>query len=148
YCGKGGKKVKRIFVAFGATLVAASAIGAALAVNPAGSLEASPRHINFGRMAVGDVAFVGVEVTNTGTTSLDPQGGVIESKGNVDSEFDPDGFPVIDFNDQCFGDLAPGESCTVTVRFWPMSVGERHVKYVLTLTGGESYSLVVHGVGY
>ena len=92
--------------------------------------------------------FVGVEVTNTGTTSLDPQGGVIESKGNVDSEFDPDGFPVIDFNDQCFGDLAPGESCTVTVRFWPMSVGERHVKYVLTLPGGEPYSLVVHGVGY
>jgi hypothetical protein len=140
--------MNRTFVGCIAGFVAVFATGAALAAGPADGLEASPTHINFGRVAVGDMAFVGVEVTNTGTTYMDPQGGSIESKGNVDSEFDPDGLPVIDFNDQCFGVLAPGESCTVTVRFWPMSVGERHIRYVLTLAGGESYSLMVRGVGY
>jgi hypothetical protein len=130
-----------------ATLVAVSATGVALAANP-GGLEASPNAINFGRLAIGNIAFAAVEITNTGTTNLDPQEGVVTTSGNVGSEYAPDGYPVLDFNDQCYGELAPGESCWVTVRFWPMSIGERHTRYGLTLQGGESYSFVVQGVRY
>jgi uncharacterized cupredoxin-like copper-binding protein len=92
------------------------------------TLAASPTSLGFGSVTVGESAALGVQLTNTGTTSLTVQGATI---GGTDAgQFSHDLGAAVT--------LAPGTSTTVTVTFAPTSSGTKSAALSVTHSGGNS----------
>lgn len=118
---------------------ATATVGGAVSINLTGmatpSLTASST-VPFGSIMVGQMASLGVTVTNSGTTT----------SGTITVTAPTGAFSIT--TDTCAGDTVPaGDTCTVTVQFAPTATGAQASSIVLNATPGGPRTVNLTGTG-
>ncbi len=101
-----------------------------------GEVETSESYLDFWEVEIGDSEYLDFEVINYHPYSVEIQ----------DVELNAD-YSAFDLNENCLGELGPGESCSVEVSFSPYEVDYFSGEVEVEVNTGEWISVDIEGEG-